>query len=103
MEVNTLKAIEAMFGSKVCTANLNIEGFGSPIGFDIYDGFAICEDYEGKQLIMEYPMMEAVRDSDEIASAILEYVGGIKKEEISPLHSLMTFNTLYVDGKEYIV
>lgn len=103
MEANTLKVVETMFGSKVCTAKLNIEGFTTPAEFDIYDGFAICEDYGGKQLIMQYPMMEAVKDSDEIASAILEYVGGITKEEISPLHSLMTFNTLYVDGKEYIV
>lgn len=102
MEPNTRKAIEAMFGSKVCTTKLNIEGFEEMAEFDIYDGFAICEDYDGRELIMQYPMMDAIRDSVEISDAILDYVGGLERNEISPLHSLMTFNTLYVDGEEYI-
>ena len=88
---------EKMYGTKVCTTKLNIEGFDEPLEFDIYDGHAVCFK-DGKRYDMEYPMMEAIKDSKEISDVILDYVKGITADEISPLHSLMAFNKLYIDG-----
>ena len=95
------KIWEKHFGKKICSERLNIEGFGKPIPFDIYDGYAVCEDYKGHRLEMEYPQMKAVKDSVELSDAIIEYVGDISdREEITVLHILIAFNTLYVDGVE---
>ena len=101
MEKNELKFYEKHYGKKVCTEKLNIEGFKSAIPFDIYDGYAICENYKGHCYDMVYPQMRAIKDSKELSDAVIEYIGDISdKEEISVLHVLMTFNTLYEDGVE---
>ena len=50
---------------------------------------------------MIYPQMKAVKDSKELSDAIIEYIGGINSvEEITVLHVLISFNTLYKDGVE---
>lgn len=101
MDKNELKVYEKFYGKKICTEKLNIEGFSSAIPFDIYDGFAVCENYRGHRFDMLYPQMKAVKDSKELSDAIIEYVGGItEKEEITVLHILISFNTLYKDGVE---
>lgn len=101
MEKDESKIFEKMYGKKVCTEKLNIEGFKKPIQFDIYDGYAICPDYRGHRLEMKYPQMKAIRDSKEFSDAIMEYVSGINTvDEISVLHSLITFATVYKDGVE---
>jgi len=35
------KIWEKFYGKKICSERLNIEGFGKPIPFDIYDGHAV--------------------------------------------------------------
>ena len=95
------KVIEKHFGKKVCTEKLNVEGYNKPLKFDIYDGYAICPNYHGHVYEMEYPMMKAVKDSKEFSDAIMEYVSGINNvDEISVLHVLITFASLYKDGVE---
>jgi hypothetical protein len=50
---------------------------------------------------MTYPQMKAVKDSKEFSDAIMEYVSGINSVgEISVLHVLITFATVYKDGVE---
>jgi hypothetical protein len=45
--------------------------------------------------------MKAIKDSKEFSDAILEYISGITNvDEISVLHSLITFATVYKDGVE---
>ena len=101
MDKNEEKAIEKMFGKKVCSMELNVEGFPTKIPFDIYDGYAVCEDYNGHKIEMQYPQMKAVKDGKEFAEAIMEYIGNIESaDEISVLHILLTFNTIYQDGVE---
>lgn len=101
MEKNELKYYEKAYGKKICTEKLNIEGFKSAIPFDIYDGFAVCENYRGHRFDMLYPQMKAIKDSKELSDAVIEYIGGIKSvDEITVLHVLISFNTLYQDGKE---
>jgi hypothetical protein len=101
MSNNEGKIWEKFYGKKVCSENLNIEGFKKPIPFDIYDGHAVCEDYKGHRFDMLYPQLKAVKDSKELSDAVIEYIGDITdKEEITVMHVLMAFNTLYKDGKE---
>lgn len=101
MEKNESKYYEKAYGKKICTEKLNIEGFKSAIPFDIYDGFAVCENYRGHRFDMLYPQMKAIKDSKELSDAVIEYIGGINSvDEITVLHVLISFNTLYQDGKE---
>ena len=101
MEKDESKIFEKLYGKKICTEKLNVEGYKKPIQFDIYDGYAICPNYKGHVLDMQYPTMKAVKDSKEFSDAIMEYVSGITNvDEISVLHVLITFATVYKDGVE---
>ena len=104
MENNESKIWEKHYGKKICTQKLNIEGYKKPIEFDIYDGHAVCYDYKGHRYDMEFPQMKAIRDSTELSDAIIKYIDGIESvNEITVLHSLIAFNTLYKDGVEVVV
>ena len=97
------KIWEKFYGKKICTERLNIEGFSKPIPFDIYDGHAICYDYKGHRYDMRYPMLKVIKDSKEMSDAVIKYIGNIEdKEEITVLHVLFSFNTLYKDGVEIV-
>ena len=95
------KIWEKFYGKKIASMKLNIETFSYPIPFDIYDGYAVCDDYKGHRYDMVYPQMKAIQESDELSDAIIEYIGGnlTNKEEITVIHVLQTFNTLYKDGE----
>ena len=96
---NEQKAFEKFYGKMVCSEKLNIEGFKKPIPFDIYDGHAVGF-LNGSRYDMTYPTLSAIKGSDDLADAVMEYVGVEKKWEIEVLHVLMTFNTLHKDGVE---
>lgn len=82
---------------------LNIVGYDL-IPFDIYDGYATCQDFNGKRFDMTYPQLKIVRESKELADEIMTKCPKItRKEEITIINILMTYNTLYVDGVEVIV
>jgi hypothetical protein len=55
---------------------------------------------------MTYPQLKAIRESEEMATAVINYINEIsdKKiesvDEISVIHVLIAFNTLYRDGVE---
>ena len=100
MNKDESKIWEKFYGKKICSENLNIEGFRKAIPFDIYDGYAVCEDYKGHRFDMLYPQIKAVKDSKELSDAVIEYIGIRNKEEITVIHILMAFNTLYRDGIE---
>lgn len=101
MEANESKIFEKFYGKMVAHDELKIEGFDNPIPFDIYDGHAVCFDYEGHRYDMVYPTMSVIKDTRELQKAILGYCEGITdSDEISPIHSLIAFNTLYKDGVE---
>ena len=102
------KVWEKLCGKKIGTERLSIEGFKSQIPFDIYDGYAVCEDYKGHRYDMTYPQLKAVKDSKEMADAVIEYINSISEkqiecvDEISVIHVLISFNTIYRDGVEII-
>lgn len=97
---NEKKMWEKHLGKKVASEKLVIEGFDNPIPFDIYDGHAVCEDFKDHRYDMEYPQMKIIRDSKEMSEKIVEKMNLRGAEEITVLHVLITFNTLYVDGVE---
>lgn len=97
------EAWSKIYGEKIATEEINVEGFDSPIPFDIYDGHAVCEEHDGHRYDMTYPRMEAVKKSKGLQAAILEYCPDITDAgEISPIHSLITFNTMYIDGVKVV-
>ena len=99
--VDEKKILEKFFGKMICSEKLNIEGFDKSIPFDIYDGYAVCNNYNGHVLDMQYPQMKAIKESSELSNAIIDYIGNITSvEEITVLHILISFNTLYMDGVE---
>lgn len=52
---------------------------------------------------MTYPQMAAIKESEELANAIIDYIKNPKVtnvDEISVIDILITFNTLYQDGIE---
>jgi len=101
MQADESKIFTKFYGEKLATESLNIDNFNEPITFDIYDGHAVCFDHNGKRYDMFYPRMQAVKESKELQDAIIEYVDTIeKKEDITVLHILMTFNELFEDGVE---
>ena len=75
MNNNESKIWEKFYGKKVCSENLNIEGFKKAIPFDIYDGHAICEDYKGHRFDMVYPQL--VPEKEDILRA--HYLGDTPK------------------------
>jgi hypothetical protein len=108
MVENESKVWEKLCGKKIGTEKLSIEGFKNKIPFEIYDGYAYCEDYKGHRYDMSYPQLKSVKDSEEMANAVMEYINKIsdKKlesvDEIGVIHCLIAFNTLYRDGVEIV-
>lgn len=108
MAVEESKIWEKFLGKKISTEKLSLEGFNDKIPFEIYDGYAYCENFKGHRYEMVYPQIKAVRDSKEMADAVIEYINSISTKkletanEIGVLHILTAFNTLYCDGVEII-
>jgi hypothetical protein len=108
MVENESKIWEKLCGKKIGTERLSIEGFKNQIPFDIYDGYAVCDNYKGHRYDMTYPQLKAVKDSKEMADAVIEYINSISEkqldsvEEISVIHVLISFNTIYRDGNEIV-
>lgn len=99
MNNNEEKIFEKMYGKKVCSKKLNIEGFEKGIPFEIYNGYAYCADFNGHRFDMEYPQLKAIMNAEELSKAVIDYIDDINiKEEISEIHVLRAFNTLYEDG-----
>lgn len=102
------KVWEKLCGKKISTEKLSIEGFKTQIPFDIYDGYAVCENYRGHRYDMEYPQLKAVKDSKEMSDAVIEYINSISDnkltcvDEISVIHVLISFNTISRDGIEIV-
>lgn len=102
------KIWEKLCGKKIGSEKLSIEGFKMQIPFEIYDGYAYCENHKGHRYDMTYPQLRAVKDSEEMATAIINYINKISEkklesvEDIGVIHILISFNTLYRDGVEIV-
>lgn len=99
------KIFEKLCGKRIGIEKLSIEGFKNQIPFEIFDGYAHAE-YKGHNYDMVYPQLKAIRDCEELATSCINYINEIsdKKlesvDEISVIHILIAYNTLYRDGVE---
>ena len=80
------KILEKMYGKLVTRARINLGHGQEPIPFDIYDGYATCENHNGHKYDILFPMMKIVKGSPAFEKAI------------SSVHVMITFPTLYIDG-----
>ena len=65
--------------------------------FDLFDGFAICPNYNGKMYFMEYPKLEFMKLAKNIEQNAREY---LELDEHTPLtteHVLMAYNRLSIN------
>ena len=99
MNHNTEKILEKMYGKVVARAKVNLGQGQEPVPFDIYDGYATCENHNGHKYDILFPMMKIVKGSKAFEDAIMNYVGGLESEKaIAPVQVMITFPTLYMDG-----
>lgn len=90
--------IEKNYGKMIDERPLSIEGFSKKLHFEIYDGFAYCQDFEGSEYILKYPKMSFVKGSPDAQEAIRSYLGIDKNKDITVLDIIQRFNTFYKDG-----
>ncbi len=93
--------LENLYGKYIATESISIqdEVFGDDkkhtLKFDIYDGFAYCENYKGDEYCMTYPKKEFINLTKEMAQAVREYVGLKDEDPVQVIDILLAYNTIY--------
>jgi len=90
--------LELMYGKLIAEKDFTILGFKKKLHFEVYDGFAYCENYYGNEYCLMYPKVEFVNKSSEIQDKIREYMGLGEKDEITIYEILQTFNEMTRNG-----
>ncbi len=65
--------------------------------FDIFDGFAYCADYNGKEYYMLFPKKEFINLSKEMQKTAREFLNLDEHAPLQEEHLLASYNTLYVN------
>lgn len=93
--------LEKMYGKCVATMafSVNDEIFTDDkyhtLVFDVYDGFAYCENYRGNEYIMQYPQLAFIKVSTKMSDMIREFNEMDEKQEITPIEVINTYGKLY--------
>lgn len=90
--------LEKMYGKMVNEKNLSVYGFKGKMHFEIYDGLAYCENYNGDEYVLKYPKLEFIEDSVEMQDTIRKYLKLDGNAKISVLDVLQTFNEMDKNG-----
>lgn len=97
--------LEKMMQTKyVCTQKIkladNILGDTKKhiLEFDIFDGFAYCPDYQGKEYYMVFPKKDFIKLSKNIEKTAREYLNLDEHEPLKEEHLLASYNTLFVNN-----
>jgi hypothetical protein len=64
--------------------------------FDIFDGFAYCPDFNGKEVYMNFPTLAFIRKSADSQQRLREFLGLTDTEEIRVEHIMSAYNLIYV-------
>lgn len=65
--------------------------------FDIFDGFAYCRNYEGKEYYMIAPKKEFISLSKEMEKGIRDFLKMGDAEPITSESAIAAYNTLFVN------
>lgn len=100
----SIKDLEKMTQTKyVCTQQIklsdNVLGDSKKhvLEFDIFDGFAYCANYKGKEYYMNFPRKEFIALSKKMEKEARDYLSLDEHEPLKEEHLLASYNTLYVN------
>jgi hypothetical protein len=78
--------------------------------FNVFDGLAYCEEFEGNEYVLSYPKLEFVKNCKIMLNAVKEFVGKPEEEDITITDILRSYGSLYKiesfapqDSKEYVL
>jgi len=98
----SIQDLEKMNHTKlVCTQKISFSDplFGDDkehqLTFDIFDGFAYCPNYKGKEYYMVYPRKALINLSASMQKSIREFMELEEKEEIKVTDILASYYNLY--------
>ena len=101
MERISIQDLEKMTQTKyVCTQRIKLSDkiFGDNIkhilDFDIFDGFAYCPNYKGKEYFMIYPKVNFIKLSKNMSKSVRDFMELEDTDEISITDSLISYNVL---------
>lgn len=103
-EIEVLKSAlsnKNMFGELLMNIDVEFidqEVFGDKqthtLNFDVWDGYAYCYDYEGKEYEMTYPKKSLINLSPEMTKTIKTNCELGDDDKIEIIHILTTYNVL---------
>ena len=91
--------IEKIYGKCLAEKELEIVGIKKPVLFEIYDGYAYCEEHKGHSYQIEFPLISLVEQSKKLQNDIREWTNLDEDKDITIYEIIQTFNTLYIDHK----
>lgn len=98
----TIEEIEQMTKSKfVCKQKMRIidEFFGDDkshtLEFELFDGFAYCPSFNGKEVFMNYPRTEYFKLGKDLEKDLRDYLKLSETEEITVQHIMSAYNIIY--------
>lgn len=101
----TVEELENMTHSNlVCTMTISIEDviFGDDnkheMTFDVFDGYAHCNDCEGKEYYMDFPKLELVKKSKAMQDSIREFMELGESDEIKVTDVMCSYYELHCNG-----
>ena len=96
--------LEKMTQTKyVCTQRMKLSDniFGDNkkriMEFDIFDGFAYCANFEGKEYFMKYPKKDFVKISKEMEKGVRDFLELDEHQPLTETNILVTYNTLFIN------
>lgn len=100
----SIKDLEKMMQTKyVCTQKIKLadkvlgDSKKHILEFDIFDGFAYCPNYDGKEYYMLFPKKEFINLSKDMQKTAREFLNLDEHEPLQEEHLLASYNTLYVN------
>lgn len=88
----------------VCSMTISLEDklFGDnkkhEMTFDVFDGYAHCNDCEGKEYYMLFPKLELVKKSKHMQDSIREFMELGVNDDISVTDVMCSYYELYCNG-----
>jgi hypothetical protein len=87
----------------VCTQRMKLSDniFGDNkkriMEFDIFDGFAYCANFEGKEYFMKYPKKDFVKLSKDMDKGVRDFLELDEHQPLTETNILVTYNTLFTN------